>query len=112
MENQDVDIKIDKDKLKVLSSEVKGKVSDYEIVTPSIFNSLFFKTAKDMEINLDDEEIVSSEVIDEKIETFEKLKEASYKNSELLEKNTSNAIDAIKRNDTDALQEVLEETQK
>ncbi len=28
MENQDVDIKIDKDKLKILSSEVKGKVSE------------------------------------------------------------------------------------
>jgi len=97
--------------LKVISNETMNSIHDINIVTPSIYKSIFTKFANEHNTDLDAEDKLTDNILNEKISLFQNMQNQTSKNAIELSDHTSKAIVAIKEKDENKLNEVLQETQ-
>jgi len=103
---------IDKKQLERLSNEVKHSIEGLQIVTPSLYRSIFEQYAQENNLQIEDEIELSKDIVSQQCSRLTKLQEETYQNANTLSQNTSDAISAIKNKDEATLQQVLHETQK
>ncbi len=95
--------------LQIVTNEIKEKICDLDALTPGIFATIFSEVAK--KHNVENLEFVK-EYVDKQTEKYLKLQEKTSQHTDILSKNTSKAIEAIKKKDDAVLEEVQNETQK
>ena len=100
----------DERRLQIISNETKDAIAQLDVITPSIYASLFSQAAKKHNVNIEDETAISADIIQAQCSSLQKLQTETSKNAKELSENTSKAINAIKSNDTESLKQVLEET--
>jgi diguanylate cyclase len=98
------------DILQLISHETINSANSLNIVTPSIYSSLFFKFASEHGLEITDEANIADDVLNEKISQFTNLNNETSKNMQQLSESTNKAIDAIQKKDETLLSEVLSET--
>jgi len=98
--------------LQLISNETKNSIDPLNIVTPTIYASIFERFASNYNINIEDEKELSKELLTRESLTLTNLQVEISKNVEILDLNTVKAIGAIQDKDERKLQEVLEETKK
>jgi diguanylate cyclase (GGDEF)-like protein len=97
--------------LQIISNEVKNSINSFSIVTPSIYASLFSKFANEHNIDLDNEEEFSTQLLKSECSNLVDLQDITSKSIHALDTNTNKAINAIQSKDEVTLQAVLQETQ-
>jgi len=95
--------------LQIISNETKDAIAKLDIVTPSIYASLFQEQAKKYNFYMEDEAALSARIIQEQCASLQKLQDATSKNAQELSEHTSKAIIAIESHDPDSLKEILNE---
>ncbi|WP_455755822.1 GGDEF domain-containing protein [Sulfurimonas sp.] len=103
---------IDAKKLEIVSNETISSVQDLNIITPTIYKSHFTKNALMHNTDIDDEEKLTDDVINNNISKLQNMQEETANNVIKLSDNTTRAISAIKDNDSQSLNAVLQETQE
>lgn len=103
---------LDENKLKIVSNETLDSVKKIEIVTPTIYKSVFTKNASLHNISIEDEEKLTEDILNDKISAYQEIESNTTKNALRLSDNTSRAISAIKDKDEESLKQVLKETQE
>lgn len=98
--------------LKIISNETKSSIDQMQIVTPSVYASLFSKFATDHNEIIEAEEELSINLIRQECSALTKMQFETSKNANQLSHVTSKAINAIKEKDEQSLEIVLKETQK
>ena len=98
--------------LQIVSNETLDETHDINIVTPSIYKSIFVKNASVHGAEIDDEDKITNLLLDDKIQMCNVVQEQNTSNVITLSNNTSKAIQAIKEKDETTLGEVLKETQE
>ena len=83
-----------------------------DIVTPSIYASVFSKFAKIHDTCIEDEVALTDHILDEKIAQYTNLQTKTSQNANKLSENTDKAISAIKEKNEQILFEVLKETEE
>ena len=104
-------MEINKEILKIISNETITSINDIDIVTPTVYKSVFTKYASKYEADIKDEDKLTDALINNKISTYQNLQEQTSHNANQLSENTDKAISAIKDKDETKLGEVLQETQ-
>jgi len=105
-------MKADEKTLEIISNETKKTIYDLNIVTPSIYTTIFSKLAALHNTDISEEKNITDTVLDEKIIFFTNMQNQASKNAQKLSENTDKAICAIQDKDENILKEVLEETQE
>ncbi len=98
--------------LKIISTETLNDITDINIVTPTIYKSIFAKYASHHNTSLEDEDKLTDTILDNKISTFQNMQNETSKNAVILSDHTNKAISAIREKDEDKLNDVLRETQE
>ncbi len=98
--------------LKIISNETIDSIHDMNIVTPTIYKSIFTKFASSHGAALEQEDQLTESLLDEKISLLQNLQTKTTQNAVELSDHTSRAISAIKEKDESTLNKVLKETQK
>lgn len=100
--------------LEIISSETKDTINSMDVVTPTIYASIFSKFAAlhDAYISQEEEENITNKLLNDKIALFTNMQDQTSKNAKKLSDNTDKAIFAIKNKNEKILTEVLEETQE
>jgi len=101
----------DQEILTIISNETLTAVNNINIVTPTIYESVFNKQASSHDAKIEDESKLTNNVLDEKISMFREMQIETSKQAMALSDNTDKAICAIKDKDENSLNEVLKETQ-
>jgi len=104
-------MKIDDKILQVISNETKENIEKLDVVTPSMYTSIFSKHAISHNTVLEDEDKITEAFLDKKISMFEEIGEQTTQNALTLSEHTDRAISAIENKDETILKEVLHETQ-
>ena len=97
--------------LHLISNETKSSIDQMNIVTPSVYASIFSKFAQDHDEVIENEKELSVDLMKLECSTLTSLQTSTSKNAQLLTDNTQKAITAIKEKDTNSLEKVLQETQ-
>jgi len=100
----------DEKTLQIISNETKDAITQFDIVTPSIYASLFSEQAKKHDAEIEDEAALSANIIQAQCSSLQELQKETSKNAKELSEHTSKAISAIESKDTDSLKQVLQET--
>jgi len=103
-------MKIDDRTLQIITNETITSVNNMEIVTPSIYKSIFSTNADNHHIDLSDEEEMTKNLFNEKIEHALNMQNIISNSTTKLDNNTNKAITAIQEKNEDTLAEVLAET--
>ena len=82
-----------------------------EIITPTIYSSVFTKFADEHNQSLENEARISKDILEEECSFLTKLQNETAHNANLLSENTNKAINAIKEKNDTLLNEVLQETE-
>lgn len=98
--------------LKIISSETVDYIDDMDIVTPSIYKSVFSKHANAHNVDIDDEEKLTDIILDNKISEAQNIQDKNENNIIQLSNTTDKAISAIQNSDEESLKEVLKETRE
>jgi diguanylate cyclase (GGDEF)-like protein len=98
--------------LKVISNETIDSVHDINIVTPTIYKSLFLKNAASHEVDIKDESKITDELLDKMVHNFQTMQQETSQNAIKLSEHTNNAISAIKDKDESKLNQILKETKE
>lgn len=98
--------------LQIISNETLSYLQSTEVVTPSIYSSVFAKNALKHQVDLTDENKLTDTFLDKKIEMCHTVHEKNSNNVIQLSDTTSRAISAIQAKDEISLIQVLEETKK
>lgn len=102
----------DEQLLKIVTNETKSSIESLEIVTPTLFESIFNQFAKRHNLFINDEYALTYNILKAECSMLTDLQTKTSQNVSLLSDSTSKAIHAIHENNQDVLQEVLLETQK
>lgn len=97
--------------LKIITNEIKSSLEKYDVVTPTLFNTLFHQYIKEHNLFIEDENILTKNLLDAEYSTLTNLQTQTSKNVSLLSDSTSRAITAIQTSNEAVLNEVLKETQ-
>ncbi len=100
------------DIFKIITNETKDSTAQMDIVTPTIYASIFLKFAQEHEQNIDDKEKLSINILESECANLTELQSEVAKNANRLSLSTSKAINAIKENNTAVLNEVFHETEQ
>ncbi len=100
------------DILKIVSNETLDSFHDINIVTPTIYKSVFTKFASSHDAELDDEEKFTNSLLNDKISMLQNMSMETTHNAIKLSDHTSKAISAIQAKDENSLNEVLKETKE
>ena len=98
--------------LQIISNETKDSIDKLTVVTPSIFASIFSKFAQEHNANIENEGVLSQDIMRLECSNIAKMQAETSKNAEILSQSTSKAISAIKEKDEALLHQVLQETEK
>jgi len=101
----------DNKQLHIISNETKMSIDSMDVVTPSMYKSLFTEFALKHRESLEDEEQLSSELMNQECSQLGQMQEQTSKNAIKLSAHTAKAIDAIEKKDDAVLKKVLQETQ-
>jgi diguanylate cyclase (GGDEF)-like protein len=101
----------EKEILQIITNETIDASEKLNIVTPSIYASLFAKFAQQHNQPIENEHNLSYELLKDECATLTELQNQTSKSTNILSKNTNRAIDAIKEKNETLLQEVLKETE-
>lgn len=96
--------------LKIISHETKDIISEMDIVTPTIYKSIFSKFAVLHNIDISEEDKITDNLLDDKITLYTNMYHQASKNTQQLSDSTDKAIFAIREKNETTLKEVLEET--
>lgn len=102
----------DSELLKIISYETKDTINNLDIVTPSIYASIFSKFASLHDANISEEESITNNLLNDKINLFTNMQNQTSENTKKLSDYTDKAIFAMKNENKKILTEVLEETQE
>jgi diguanylate cyclase (GGDEF)-like protein len=97
--------------LQIITNEARDTITKLDIVTPSIYASVFAKYAHEHNQEIENEKELSQKLLEQECSALTELQQETSKNATILSKNTTRAIDAIKEKDETLLQEVLRETE-
>jgi diguanylate cyclase (GGDEF)-like protein len=97
--------------LHIVSNEAKSIVDNMQIVTPSVYASIFSKLAHEHDASIDDDTELSTDLLKSECALLTDLSVQTSKNANKLSINTNKAITAIQEKDETGLNEVLQETQ-
>lgn len=101
----------DKRILNLISNETKKSIDQIQVVTPSVYASIFAKFASTHNAPLENEVQISADILTEQCSALTTLQTQTSKNALHLSNSTEKAISAIKNKDESKLNEVLRETQ-
>ena len=101
----------DKQILNIISNETKKSIGQMQVVTPSVYASIFAKFASDHGTEVENETELSSHILKEQCSALTTLQTQTSSNALHLSNSTEKAISAIKDKDESKLNEVLKETQ-
>ena len=104
---------MDKNKkiLTIITNETRDTITQMDVVTPTIYASLFSKIAHEHNQDLDDELEISHDIVQEECSSLRELQTRAGENANKLSSSTDKAIHAIKEKDESMLQEILKETE-
>ena len=102
----------DEELLRIISDETKKSIREIDIVTPSIYTSVFSDLAHINNYDLSNEKEVTDNLLNNKLTLLENMQNETSKNAKVLSDNTDKAISAIRDKDEKLLAEVSKETQK
>lgn len=105
-------MKTDNNILKIISNETLNSIHNIDIVTPSIYTSLFSKHASEHEMKIEDEDKLTDTLLDNKIIRCQTVQEKNTDSVLQLSLSTTKAISAIQNKDEDTLNQVLQETKE
>lgn len=97
--------------LKKISNKTKDSIVNLDVVTPTIYKTVFSKFASSYHVDLENEEEVSENVLDAKLSVLLNFQGHTTQAVDKLDTNTKEAIKAIKEKNETILQEVLKKTQ-
>lgn len=103
---------MNEDTLKTISNKTIDSIHTIDIVTPTIYKSIFTQFAQEHNTSLDNEELLTDNVLSSKIILSNKLMKETSQNTMKLSEQTSQAILAIQDKDEVSLQLILNETKK
>ncbi|WP_226960512.1 GGDEF domain-containing protein [Sulfurimonas paralvinellae] len=96
---------------KIITNETRESTEPMEIVTPTIYASVFSKFADKHDLSLENEEEISHNILKDECSFLTELQTKTSENANRLSKNTKKAINAIKDKNDTLLNEVLHETE-
>ncbi len=96
--------------LQTITDETKTSVNGMKVVTPSIYSSIFNQFSHDYDTVVEDEEQLSSDILNEQCSSFTKIQKKTSINVKHLSESTQKALTAMQDKDELALNEVLKET--
>ena len=97
--------------LEIISNETKDSINQLNIVTPSIYASIFSKYAYEHDEVIDNEKDLALDLLKTECTVLTQMQEQAAKSADKLTKHTDKAITAIKEKDESTLSSILEETQ-
>ena len=98
--------------LQIISNETVDAINEIDIVTPTIYKSIFTQHASSHNTDIKQEDKLTDTILNNKILKYQDIQEQTVRNAVKLSDNTTRAISAIQDNDESKLNEVLEETQE
>ncbi len=104
-------MQIDEKMLQAISDEAKKRIREVDIVTPSIYTSIFSDIALANDYDISDEKSITDNLLKSKLSLLENMQNETSKNAQVLSENTDKAISAIRDKDEKALEEVSKEAQ-
>jgi len=99
------------DKLKIISNETKNSIDQLSVVTPSIYASIFSKFASDYDVEIEDENNLSKDLMLIECSNLTDLQTQASNNAQKLSRSANKAISAIKERDESALNGIIKETE-
>ncbi|MEA1917507.1 MAG: GGDEF domain-containing protein [Campylobacterota bacterium] len=103
-------MKANEEILQVISNETKESVINLSVVTPTIYTTQFYKYAHEHDTEIEDEPTITDNLLRDKILHFTDMQEKTSSSVIQLSENTSKAISAIEKEDSQLLEKVLQET--
>jgi len=97
--------------LHLISNETKSSIDQMEVVTPSVYASIFSTFAQQHNEPLEDEHELSVNLLQAECQTLTSMQSSTSKSAKQLTESATKAITAIKEKDKNSLEEVLLETQ-
>ncbi len=97
--------------LHIISNETKNSIDQLQVVTPSVYASIFSGFASSHDTEIEDENEFAADLLSKECNILTKLQEETSKNAQNLSVSAVKAISAIKERDESKLNEVLRETQ-
>jgi diguanylate cyclase (GGDEF)-like protein len=97
--------------LQIVTNETKDSILNMEVVTPSIYASVFSKYAGEHELSLENEDEISRDILEKECSFLTDLQTQTSKNANMLSETTTKAISAIRDKNENLLQDVLQETE-
>ena len=95
----------------IITNETKESIEQMNIVTPTIYSSIFAKYAAQHNQSLENEDEISKKILEQECSFLTQLQSKTTKNANILSQNTKKAINAIKDKNDSLLKEVLQETE-
>ena len=103
---------VDEKTLEIISNETINSAQTLNIITPTIYKSLFEKNASFHNADVTDDEKLTNDLLSSNISKLQDMQEQTANNAIKLSDNTTKAISAIKNKDDSNLNAVLQETQE
>jgi len=100
------------DLLKIITNDTKRSIDSMDIVTPSMYASVFSKLASSHNLKIDNEPGLAKDLLDKEYSNIKDLQAQTTNNVNKLSNSTNKAITAIKDQDDDLLHEALTETEE
>ncbi len=98
--------------LQIISNETKDSINQMNVVTPSVYASIFTNFSKEHDAEIEDDSDLANDILTQECSTLTQMQESTSQNVMHLSEHTEKAITAIQEKDETALSAVLEETQK
>ena len=96
--------------LKIISNNTKKAIDPSDIVTPTLYASLFAQSALEEDVTIEDEPALAYDILASECTHLSQMQEQISHSADQLSESTSKAISAIQTQDEALLNEVLTET--
>jgi len=97
--------------LEIITNETRDTITKMDVVTPSIYASVFSKYADEHNFNIEDEEAISRQILQEECSFLTNIQTQTSKSADRLSQSTNKAISAMRDKNENLLQDVLKETE-
>jgi len=97
--------------LEIITNETRDKVTKMDVVTPSIYTSIFSKYAEEHHVDLSNEDEISRKILQEECSFLTELQTQTSKSADKLSQSANKALTAMRDKNENLLQDVLKETE-
>jgi len=97
--------------LQIITNETRDKIITMDVVTPSIYSSIFSKFADEHHFDLENEDEISRKILEDECSFLTELQSQTSQNANKLTENTNKALNAMRDKNEDLLKNVLKETE-